>query len=459
MSQPPNPPSSEDPDGTLIVPSTRGRSPSAAGALASTLGRAANAASVTGAAPMATGMPPGSTAVPAAPEADLRSLSGLNPLVEAANPLLAAVPRIRTSATHANPAGLREHLVRDIGEFEANARAKGVKPESILIARYAVCTVLDEAVASTPWGGTANWAQTSLLVTFHREAWGGEKFFQLLDRLMADPASDPYLLELLYVCLALGFEGRFRVADNGRAQLDQLRERVFELVRVRRGDFERDLSPHWQGVDAPIRKGRGLLTLWVAASAAAALLIAVFIVLKFSLADRSDAIAALLDRANAPQAKVERKAPLAPPEPVVPRLSKLLSDEIAAGKLEVAETAVESRVTIRSDGLFRPGSASVEDAYAPILRRVAEAVNSVGGAVVVEGYTDNRPIRTIRFPSNFELSQERAASVVRMLAPVLTDPSRVRAVGQSDSRPLAPNDSEDGRARNRRVEVVVRGGT
>ncbi len=438
-----------------MVPSARGRSSAGGGALASTMGRPTPAAAQGGSAAIAAGAARDATAAPAAPDADLRALSGLNPLVEAANPLLAAVPRIRTSATHANPAGLREHLVRDIGEFEANARAKGVKPESILIARYALCTVIDEAVGSTPWGGTANWAQSSLLVTFHREAWGGEKFFQLLDRLMADPASDPWLLELLYVCLALGFEGRYRVVDNGRAQLDQVRERAFECVRARRGDFERDLSPHWQGVDAPIRKGRGLLVLWVAASAAAAVLIAVFVLLKFSLADRSDAIAAVLDRANAPQAKVERKAPV---EPVVPRLSKLLAEEIAAGRLEVAETAVESRVTIRSDGLFRPGSASVEDSYAPLLRRVAEALNGVGGAVIVEGYTDNRPIRTIRFPSNFELSQERAASVVRMLAPVLSDPSRIRSIGQSDSRPLAPNDSEEGRARNRRVEIVVKGG-
>lgn len=459
MSQPPNQPPaappSDDPDATVMVPTPRGRGAAASSPVAAAAVPNPRAASFGAAgAAMAHG-----SARATAPDADLRVLSGLNPLVEAANPLLAAVPRIRTSATHPDPAGLREHLVRGINEFEAAGRDKGVKPETLLISRYAICTLLDEAVASTPWGGTANWAQASLLVTFHRETWGGEKFFQLLDRLLADPLTDPHLLELFYVCLALGFEGRYRVVDNGRAHLDQLRERLFEVVRGHRGDFERDLSPRWRGLDVPVREGRGLLPLWVAAAAAAAVLLAIFIVLRFSLAERSDAIAAVLDQANAPKAILARRAPPTPQAPVVPRLSRLLADEIAAGKLEVAETSAESRVTIRSDGLFKPGSATVEDAFSPILRRVAEAVNSVEGAVIVEGYTDNRPIRTLRFPSNFELSQERAASVVKVMAPVLADPSRVRATGMADARPSVPNDSDENRARNRRVEVVVKSGS
>jgi type VI secretion system protein ImpK len=467
MSQPPNlppaAPPADDPDATVLVPTARGRGavsdPASGGPGAAVPPPRPVAAGFGNAAGSAMAAASVAAAAAAAPAADLSALSGLNPLVESANPLLAAVPRIRTSATHPDPAGLREQLVRGIQGFESAARERGVKPETVLISRYALCTLLDEAVASTPWGGTANWAQASLLVTFHRETWGGEKFFQLLDRLLADPASDPQLLELFYVCLALGFEGRYRVVENGRVQLEALRERLFEVVRARRGEFERDLSPHWRGQDAPVHEARGLLPLWVAAAAAAALLIVIFIGLKLSLAERSDAVAALLDQANAPQAKIARQAPPVPPAPVVPRLSKLLAAEIAERRLEVVETATESRVTIRSDGLFRPGSATVEDGFVPILRRVAEAVNSVEGMVVVEGYTDNRPIRTVRFPSNYELSQERAASVVRVMAPVLADPSRVRATGLADARPLAPNDSDDNRARNRRVEIVVKGGS
>lgn len=456
MSQPPSrPPAAlpvDDPDATVTGPAPR--APSAGTPPVAGLDAVRGARPSPGAAGAALAQ---RAATAAAPEADLHALSGLNPLVEAANPLLAAVPRIRTSATHPDPAGLREQLVRGIGQFEAAAKARGIKPETILVARYAICTLLDEAVASTPWGGTANWAQASLLVTFHRETWGGEKFFQLLDRLLADPMTDSTMLELFYVCLALGFEGRYRVVDNGRAQLEQLRERLFETVRARRGEFERDLSPRWQGQDVPIREGRSLLALWVAAATAAAVLLVVFILLRFSLAERSDAVAAVLDQAGAPRPMLARQSP--PAAPVVPRLSGLLADEIAAGKLEVTETPTESRVTIRSDGLFKPGSATVEDAFSPILRRLAEAVNSVPGAVIVEGYTDNRPIRTVRFPSNFELSRERAGSVVKVIAPVLTDPSRVTATGLADARPLVPNDSDESRARNRRVEVVVKTGS
>ena len=90
----------------------------------------------------------------------------------------------------------------------------------MIAARYALCTLLDETAASTPWGGQGSWAKHSLLVLFHNEAWGGEKFFQLLSKLAENPAGNRDLLELMYACIALGFEGRYRVVQNGQAQLD-----------------------------------------------------------------------------------------------------------------------------------------------------------------------------------------------------------------------------------------------
>ena len=112
---------------------------------------------------------------------------GLNPLVANASVLLNTVPTIRRSLHHADPAGLRNFLLRAITEFETRARAGGASPEHVLIARYALCTVIDEAVANMPWGASPEWVQQSLLVTLHREGFGGEKFFQLLDKAMEDP--------------------------------------------------------------------------------------------------------------------------------------------------------------------------------------------------------------------------------------------------------------------------------
>ncbi|MDK7178427.1 type IVB secretion system protein IcmH/DotU, partial [Micrococcus luteus] len=106
---------------------------------------------------------------------------------------------------------------------------------TILGARYCLCTALDEACALTPWGGHGQWSGKSLLVTFHNETWGGEKFFQLLAKLSQNPSTHIDLLELLYFCLMLGFEGRYRVMDNGRTQLETLKQRLLLTLKNVRG--------------------------------------------------------------------------------------------------------------------------------------------------------------------------------------------------------------------------------
>src|SRR5690606_30881500 len=104
---------------------------------------------------------------------------------------------------------LRARLVEAVRAFERKAAQAGVEPRKLVAARYVLCTFLDEAATSTPWGGSGAWARQSLLVSFHNETWGGEKVFQLLARLAEDPAGNRDLLELMHVVLALGFEGRF----------------------------------------------------------------------------------------------------------------------------------------------------------------------------------------------------------------------------------------------------------
>src|SRR5437588_3973114 len=208
------PPQPVDPDATIMVP-TPGRRRAAAAP-----------------APAAAGDAPKRS--DAALSADLGALSGLNPLLALANGLLALVPQIRSSVNHPDPAGFRQTVVQQLTAFEQAATKRGIKPETILIARYALCTLLDEAVSSTPWGGTAQWMSGSLLVTFYRETGGGEKFFLLLNKIAEQPGTNIDLLEFFYACLALGFEGRFRVIDGGRAQLEQTRERLYELIRRQR---------------------------------------------------------------------------------------------------------------------------------------------------------------------------------------------------------------------------------
>ncbi len=127
--------------------------------------------------------------------------------------------------------------------------------------------------------------------------------------------------------------------------------------------------------------------------------------------------------------------------------------------VEVELTERGILVRVRDRVLFDTGSSSLGPDAEPVLRRIAELAKELGTPVAVEGHTDDRPIRTSRFPSNWELSTGRAASVVRwFIEEAGLPPERLRAAGFADTRPVVPNDSSEQRSRNRRVEFVFEGG-
>lgn len=204
--------------------------------------------------------------------ADFSSRFGLNPLTKAASTLITVFAKTRHTLSHNDVAGLHHRLVREIKNFDDAAREDGVRPEIVLASRYLLCTVLDEAVMNTPWGSESSWSQRSLLSVFHGETSGGEKCYQLLQRLRQSPAENLDFIELFYICICLGFEGRYRVASAGRDQLLQLKDDLFETIRRYRGDYERALSEHWQGLGKLGRSLGDYLPMWVAASIAAAVL-------------------------------------------------------------------------------------------------------------------------------------------------------------------------------------------
>src|SRR5215207_9024471 len=216
--------------------------------------------------------------------------ASLNPLVSAASPLLSSAPRIRAMVQHPNPAGLKDALADGVRKFEAQARAEGLPNEQVIAARYILCTLLDESAASTPWGGSGVWANQSLLVLFHNETWGGEKVFQLMSKLAENVPANRNLLELMYVALAFGFEGRYRVLNDGKAQLESLRVRLSQMLRGNRADGDKTLSPRWQGVPAKVSRLRDGLPMWVVAALAGLTLLGVYLALSVSLNNASDNI-------------------------------------------------------------------------------------------------------------------------------------------------------------------------
>ena len=115
---------------------------------------------------------------------------GLNPLLAVANRLLMLAPQIRQTRQVADPAALRQALSQGIRDFVNEAQGRGIAAERVMAARYVLCTVLDEAAADTPWGGSGVWGSYSLLASFHNESWGGEKVFQLMARLAENPEAN-----------------------------------------------------------------------------------------------------------------------------------------------------------------------------------------------------------------------------------------------------------------------------
>lgn len=372
----------------------------------------------------------------------------LNPLVAACAPLLQLAPRIRAMSACADPAALRDSLAAGVRRLESEARASGVAAEQVTAARYIVCTMLDEAASGTPWGAGV-WARQSLLVTFHNEAWGGEKVFQLLARLAQKPAQHLHLLELASMVLALGFEGRYRVAAQGRQTLDAIRARLYDLIRKERGEPERALSPHWQGVHAARRRTTDVLPVWVVGAFALLFIAMAYLAMSFQLGRLSDPA---FDTLASIRAGAQR--PLVVTQAAKPRLAEFLAPEIRDGLVAVDDRVDRSVVTLHGDNVFRPGSAEVAAPVRPLIERIAAALNAVPGNVLVTGHTDDRPIRSGRFPSNWELSKERAANVRDLLAATVPA-ARLKAEGKGDADPVAPNDSPAGRARNRRVEVTL----
>jgi type VI secretion system protein ImpK len=398
-------------------------------------------------------------AEPVGPGANFASFltGGINPLVQAATPLLILAGRLRNQIRNAQVDSLYNQSVQEMRSFEERARRAAVPDEDVLAARYALCSVIDEAVLNTPWGAESGWAARSLLVTFHRESFGGEKVFQLVDRVLNEPRRYLALLELLYICLCLGFEGRYRVEERGDARLAGIREELFRCIQTLRGTAETDLSPQWQGVENRRREMMRIVPLWVVATACFAVLLATFIILGAKLSNRADPLNAML-------ARVGRQPLFSPVRPTVAApavgLRELLAAQIAKGLVSVTDQpGGNALITIAVNDLFASGSEIVNPQYVALINEIGAAAQKVPGRYTVTGHTDDQPLRSFRFPDNFALSRERAKQVATVLKTQIHDPGRVDFVGVGSAEPrFTPPGLPENRARNRRVEITQRAG-
>lgn len=376
---------------------------------------------------------------------------GLNPLVQAASPLLLLMGQLRGATASMDVSGLRRFALEEVRRFEDRAHTAGVRNEIVLAARYVLCAGLDEAVLTTPAGAQSEWAQHPLLVALHREAWGGEKFFEMLDRVSVDPARHIDLIELQYLVLALGFTGKYQMLDRGHEKLAEVQRNLHRTIRAQRGVAPAELSLQWRGLEDQRNRLIRYVPWWVVVVVALVILMGTFAIYYSWLATQAAPLHAKLARVGTEAFDV----PPPPPPPEAPTLKKLLAAEAAAGKLTVDETGGRSVVTLLGGDMFKSGSAEINDAFEDTLGRVAAALNKVPGRVMVVGHTDDQPIKSLVFRDNYELSRERAVSVVNVLKKTIDNPARLTWRGVGSSEPKAqPESAPANRAINRRVEII-----
>ncbi len=164
-----------------------------------------------------------------------------NPLLEAASPLILLFIALRNTQTAIDAHQLRKNIVTEMNAFAQQAKTSQCSHQLILAARYCLCTALDEAVLLRPWGTQSGWAQQSLLSLIHRETWGGERFFIILEKMASEPKKNLLLLELLYLLLSLGFEGKYYNED--RMLREELKHRLYQLIMHYHPEAAKNLSP------------------------------------------------------------------------------------------------------------------------------------------------------------------------------------------------------------------------
>ena len=389
--------------------------------------------------------------------------------------LLNLAHALRNRQSYPDVGALKRDTVNAVRAYESALGAAGFVPEQARAAHYVVCATLDDVIRNTAWG--SDWAVEGLVSTFHHDVTGGDKVFELLAYFQKRPGANRDLLLLIYLCLSLGFEGRTRVSPRGALELAQIREDLYRTLRSQFGMFERDLSPHWKGEDArhqPLRPSR---LFWLVAGLLVLVLLGLFVTFSTLLDRKAEATLAQmvsLPPGEAPSLLVPEPAPPpvvaappappapTPPVPEPPKASPIesfvgfLQPEVEEGLVNLYRVNDAVLVRIANAGVFPSGAATINPDFIEIFDRIGQALAAEDFDVTILGHTDNQPIRSAPFPSNFHLSTARANAVRDILVPYI-GPGRIDIRGEADLRPIADNSTEEGREANRRTEILVRG--
>lgn len=413
---------------------------------------------------------PAPRAMPLSPSAAFakRTRAHPNVLVNAFSPLLEFAPELENALPPENPEALRTRLLEELVRCRDATMAAGSSLERADQAAWLVAALLDDLALNTPWGGASAWPRQPLVVMLRGDVDAGAQFFARLEELERHPNRDRDMLELQYHCMALGFRGKYRVP--GRSG-----DRSLNAVRVAAARFLRDtdaegapLSPNWKGVIASDEPQRFIVPIWVMAAAAAVIATAVYVGLSMGLSSQAVELTALVRALPPPnRTEVTRASPKVEPPPLQTVDFALLPEFQAAAPADLrlalkgTESVSLAKLFIQASNpeLFQSSRAQLTEGFEPLIASIAKVIlenQELIGKITVVGHTDGIPLqKTNPLSTNQRLSEARAAAIADMLIQNGVPQDRIRSEGRAATDPVADDSTREGRALNRRLEVLV----
>ncbi|CCK76783.1 OmpA family protein [Oleispira antarctica RB-8] len=379
--------------------------------------------------------------------------SDVNVIVSAATPLLTLGINVRSMSHHPDPKALYQQIAESLKNIDLQLKNQGLPKESIISARYIICAYLDEMVMSTPWGGQSLWATRNLLMTFHKNNQGGAQFFEIIKLLTQSPAMNLDLIELCYLVLDLGFQGRYRISDTGSIEIASIQDNLYQIISTYRPAPVKQLSNHWRGAINDQKKSlSGNNRLFITAGIALLITAIVFTLFLMLLSQKSDPVAIkAASVASNLQPIVRNNRPIKR----TTHLSYIrdqLNHDITQKNLSVEDISGGVRIIVFGSNLFKSSTAKLTRQKEITVANIIATLKNTPGFIQITGHTDDIPIRTLQFPSNWELSKKRADEIVKLLQKQMPD-REIVGEGVADSAPIVPNNSRENRAINRRIEI------
>lgn len=394
-----------------------------------------------------------------------------NPLVNAYAALLGMAPELERATVPENPDVLRTRLHETLTQSRDSAVSAGVPLSRADQGAWFVAALLDDIALNTPWGGNSGWPRMPLVVSMYGNVDAGERFFDLAEDLIRFPERDPQLMELVFLCLSLGFRGKFRRnGGQGEAEIARLRGQIARLLRDRDA-AEAPLAPHWQGVVADDEVKRFIVPLWSIALITLALITAVYVGFGVKLSNKGEQLFTLASVLPPPErAEIFRPVietvdkPQLSADPLVFELLPLFGEAAPKDRVQALTGREDVSIAVvvvqaKEPEVFRSAKADLNKEYVELINTMAavivENIEFIGSVRVV-GHTDSIQVRTSNpFRSNQGLSEGRAKTIAEMLIAAGVPAGLVSSEGKAATDPIADNGTRDGRARNRRVEIVL----